>query len=308
MQNILTIDGDAITVTPSEEHVFLLDTKLVAQGFGVEPNVIRNHKQRNALELVEGKHWITVENTGVTKCDADSESTTYGNPVKRFGNPTITLWTKRGVVRLGFFICSDRARRFRDMAEDWVLERLENAAPVAGAGEVISRQILEGMCKLLEQHAQILQVMADHAANQSDIAELVARIVPSLRKKQAGPRPQPRIYAAENNRVCRLLDALIDAHACEGSSNTADFRSADIYQMAVQLGEFNHLIGDPPDEHQRKNKLMVNLRKFFNQLLIGERHAYQLRYARKARHRYYTATRTERMRCLQPVDTNAAAV
>ncbi|MDR1296563.1 MAG: hypothetical protein LBO05_04165 [Deltaproteobacteria bacterium] len=307
MQNIITIDGDAITVTPSEEHVFLLDTKLVAQGFGVSPDAIRMCKQRNADELVEGKHWIIVENpelTGVTDCYARRESTTSATSGLNRGNPTLTAWTKRGVIRLGFFIGSDRARRFRDLAEDWVLERLEGASPVAASGETVSREIMDGMCRLLDQHAQILQVMADHAAGQGRIVELLERLVP--RRKPADPRAQPRIYAGENDRVCRLLAALIDTHADAATPDRASFRARDIYSMAAQIGEFAGWIGDHPEEYQRTNKLMVNLRKFFNRPLIGPRHIFTFQYARKARHRYYTVSRAERMSCLQRPDDQPA--
>ena len=37
------------------------------------------------------------------------------------------LWTKRGIVRLGFFIKSERARMFRDWAEDLVINKVEEA-------------------------------------------------------------------------------------------------------------------------------------------------------------------------------------
>lgn len=113
--NIITIGDDEIQVTPHDQHEFTLTSALVAQGYGVSSSTIRDHKSVHADELVEGKHWIAVENTGVGNSDAG----------QRHGNPTITLWTKRGIIRLGFFIRSPRAIAFRDMAEDLVLGAVE---------------------------------------------------------------------------------------------------------------------------------------------------------------------------------------
>lgn len=103
-----------VTVEPSKEHEFLMTTDEVAKGYGVAGNTIRTHKLAHQEELIEGKHFITVENTkmnGVGKTDSDRESATYKK----------TLWTKRGIVRLGFFIKSERAKLFRDWAEDLVI-------------------------------------------------------------------------------------------------------------------------------------------------------------------------------------------
>lgn len=117
--NIITIDADEIVVRLSEEHEFLLDSKEVARGYGVGEEVIRQHKRRHADELIEGKHWVvrntdTLGSTGVTNSNARHSG------LKR-GNDTVTLWTKSGVIRLGFFIRSQRAKKFRDAAEDLVL-------------------------------------------------------------------------------------------------------------------------------------------------------------------------------------------
>lgn len=111
MNATLTIGDEVIPVRPDVNHVYLLETALVAKGYGVSKNVIEQHKRRNAAELVEGKHWIKVltncKHPGVEKIVA--------------GNSPI-FWTKRGIVRLGFFIKSERAKLFRDAAEDLVVD------------------------------------------------------------------------------------------------------------------------------------------------------------------------------------------
>lgn len=104
----IVVDNELIPVRPSAAHVYVLETALVARGYGVTQAALREHKRNHAAELQEGKHWISVRNPV-----AD---------LRRGVARVITYWTKRGVIRLGFFIRSRRARRFRDAAEDLIVE------------------------------------------------------------------------------------------------------------------------------------------------------------------------------------------
>lgn len=97
-----------IEVTPSDKHEFLVSTKDVAAGYKIEVNTIHEHKKNHADELIKDKHFIP--------------------KVIGSGKPKI-LWTKRGVMRLGFFIRSERAKRFRDWIEDFVIQGLEAQTP-----------------------------------------------------------------------------------------------------------------------------------------------------------------------------------
>lgn len=83
-----------------EFQEWALPTKLVAEGFGCGVEAIRSHKSRNASELREGRHWIK-------RIDDDNIARIY--------------WSRRGIIRLGFLIDSDRAKQFRDVCEDFVL-------------------------------------------------------------------------------------------------------------------------------------------------------------------------------------------
>lgn len=101
-----------VTVEPNKEHEFLMTTEEAALGYGISAATLRTHKHEHKDELIVGKHFIT----GVGKTNA-------------FGKQTITTcWTKRGIVRLGFFIKSERAKLFRDWAEDLVIFTTEQAA------------------------------------------------------------------------------------------------------------------------------------------------------------------------------------
>lgn len=109
-----------VKVEPSKEHEFLMTTEEVANGYGVSGGTVRKHRLEHNEELIEGKHFILVENTemnGATKSNADRKSAYYKK----------ILWTKRGIVRLGFFIKSERAKLFRDWAEDLVIFVSEQA-------------------------------------------------------------------------------------------------------------------------------------------------------------------------------------
>lgn len=99
-------DGLQVAVYPNHQHEFLIPTKEVGLGYGVTPYTIRQHKKSHAAELVEGKHFLS------------NVSITHGAK----GSTRGTMWTKRGIVRLGFFIKSERAKLFRDWAEDLIIK------------------------------------------------------------------------------------------------------------------------------------------------------------------------------------------
>lgn len=98
------MDGVTVNVLPNSEHEFLMSMKDVAVGYGTSEYAIRQTKIRNDRELIEGKHFVTA----VTYC--------HNAPHNKI------LWTKRGIVRLGFFIKSERAKLFRDWVEELVIK------------------------------------------------------------------------------------------------------------------------------------------------------------------------------------------
>lgn len=108
--SLQVMDNLTVQVLPNTEHEFLMTTHEVAEGYGVSEYAIRVTKMRNA-ELIEGTHFVTA----VTICNGKTR-----NALKIPHNTT--LWTKRGVVRLGFFITSSRAKLFRDWAEDLIIK------------------------------------------------------------------------------------------------------------------------------------------------------------------------------------------
>lgn len=104
-------EGLDVSVIQNKQHEFLISTKDVAFGYGVAEATIRSHKLLHKDEIIEGTHFImsvssSVENSNARKKNLES---------------TIILWTKAGVLRLGMFIKSERAKLFRDWAEQIIL-------------------------------------------------------------------------------------------------------------------------------------------------------------------------------------------
>ena len=99
---MIVTEGVTVNVLPYEQYEFLMDTKQVSIGYGVSSQNIREHKRVNN-EFIEGKHFVV----GVRFSDSDPNNKVY--------------WTKRGIVRLGFFIKSERAKLFRDWAEELII-------------------------------------------------------------------------------------------------------------------------------------------------------------------------------------------
>ena len=94
-----------------DKHEFLLTTKEVALGYGTSTENVRVHKHSNKEEFIEGKHFLTVSNSNAQRYKLTMDAKAR----------QVTLWTKRGIIRLGFFIKSERAKKFRDWCEDLII-------------------------------------------------------------------------------------------------------------------------------------------------------------------------------------------
>ncbi|TZF81803.1 Bro-N domain-containing protein [Pedobacter sp. BS3] len=106
--NLQVTDGLAVAVIQNPSHEFLMPVKDVATGYGVSAGTVRDHLSKNLNEFVYGKHYVK----GVDIFD------TLGKNAQ----PHAVYWTKAGIVRLGFFIKSERAKQFRNWAENLILQ------------------------------------------------------------------------------------------------------------------------------------------------------------------------------------------
>lgn len=102
----ITFQSVSINVVESTEYTFLMSSKDVAIGYDVSEAVVRSHKNNQSDELIEGTHFIMTRNAN---------------------NAAKTMWTKLGVITLGFFIKSEKAKEFRKWAANYVLHGQEQA-------------------------------------------------------------------------------------------------------------------------------------------------------------------------------------
>lgn len=112
-------DNLEVDIILDDKCEFLMTTSEVAKGYGISPNTLRRHKMEHIDELKEGKHFISSVHKTNARCKSDGYIQTKQ-----------TLWTKRGIVRLGFFIKSERSIMFRDWAEDLVINTMEQAQQI----------------------------------------------------------------------------------------------------------------------------------------------------------------------------------
>lgn len=105
--NLQVTDGLAVAIIQNQTYEFLMPVKDVAIGYGVSAGNIRNQMFRNHDEFIEGKHFV--------------KGVSFSNTLVNV-QPHAVYWTKAGVVRLGFFIKSERAKLFRDWAENLILQ------------------------------------------------------------------------------------------------------------------------------------------------------------------------------------------
>ena len=103
-------EGVTVNVLPNTAHEYLMTTREVASGYGVSEYAIRQNKVSLGSELIEGKHFVIA--LSIPHGELPSALKTAHNAV---------LWTKRGIVRLGFAMRSERSKLFRDWAEDLII-------------------------------------------------------------------------------------------------------------------------------------------------------------------------------------------
>jgi hypothetical protein len=158
MKDQFTIDfnEDTLTVFANPETEWTMPSALVARGYGVSPEVIRGHKANHDDELLEGKHWITVQNSN--------------------GGSALTWWTKRGVIRLGMFIRSDRAKKFRDFCEDLVITEIakepkRTVDPITLALEA-ALETRKDVIELVTRTEALEQRLGDEALRSTEIGKI----------------------------------------------------------------------------------------------------------------------------------------
>jgi len=108
---LIKFEDTQLQLKEDTTHEFLLTNKEVAQGYDVKINQLTQARNNHQDELIEGKHWLKLE------------------VATKGGKQKVIHWTKRGIIRLGFFIKSQRAKKFRDFIEDLVIKVDEYKQP-----------------------------------------------------------------------------------------------------------------------------------------------------------------------------------
>ena len=116
--NLKVTEELSVNIIPNENYEFLMTTKEVAQAYGTSDYAVRKSLLRNSEDLKENKHFIR----GI---ELNSDKGWTNCPPLPNAQPHQVFWTKRGIVRLGFFIKSERSKLFRDWAEDLIINVLE---------------------------------------------------------------------------------------------------------------------------------------------------------------------------------------
>ena len=90
---LTTFSDTDLTIISDTQHTFLIPNKDVALGYGTSIQSLSQAKANNQNELIEGKHWVRLE------------VQTKG------GKQKVIHWTKKGIVRLGFFYQITKSQR-----------------------------------------------------------------------------------------------------------------------------------------------------------------------------------------------------
>ena len=154
MSNLIKVeisDELVVEVTPHVEHEWLLSSKDVAEGYGLSDSSLRSAKSRHSDELEEGKHYIVKEISSVANC----------NSREKHLKSNVVMWTKKGVIRLGFLIKTPLAKQFRDWAEDFIIQKQDEVkAPAVPMTYIEALQAHLESVKQLEEANKVITLQA----------------------------------------------------------------------------------------------------------------------------------------------------
>ena len=164
---------------------YTLPTAEVAKFYGVSESGIRKHLQNHSDELLEDQHYVM--------------------KINKFKKP-VTYWTLEGVYMLGFFIKSERAKKYRKAVAK-LLKEIKT-----GNVEVRKRDFSDQFEKLLntikEQSQQIIN-------QKKEIDELKDKLIEQLLlnvellKNQPAPRIKRQSWSKEEELK------LIELYSCD---------------------------------------------------------------------------------------------
>lgn len=156
--SLVKFESIELDIVEDDAHEFLLTTKEVALGYGCKQDVIRQNKYYHSDELIENKHFIISRNTK---------------------NQKIIQWTKKGIIRLGFFIKSKQAKKFRDWAEDYIV------SPHAENNQIKQLQnTIMAQNKLIAEQSKQNQPLLENKGTMNIFKEEMERMSKELEKQK----------------------------------------------------------------------------------------------------------------------------
>jgi len=153
-------DELVVEVQPNVEHEWLLSSKDVAEGYGLSVGGLRSAKSKHSEEFEEGKHFVVIEVSSVANGNGRNEN---------LKSKTV-MWTKKGVIRLGFLIKTPLAKQFRDWAEDFIIEKSkEPKAPAVPMTYIEALQAHLESVKQLEEANKVIALQAPKVEAYDDL-------------------------------------------------------------------------------------------------------------------------------------------
>lgn len=191
-------DDLAVTLLPDPNHEFLMTSKEVASGYGVTESLLRSHSSANKNDFLEGKHFF--------------KAVQILDTLPQNMQPHLKLWTKRGVVRFGFFIKTHRARMFRDWAEDLIINKLEGTKEPEALSS--SENLMKVILNLKDQEERMAVYEAFQVLKREvDIYKETNKVY-LLAEKGRILKKLPKNRTIEENRI--LNRAMVLANSLEG--------------------------------------------------------------------------------------------
>jgi phage antirepressor YoqD-like protein len=141
MGELVKVNDFDIEVTQYQD-TWAVSNRQVAEAFGVSEQAIRSQKNRN--EFIYGIHFYMLQNAT--------------------GNADMTMWTKKGVITLGFKLRKTPATiAFRDWASDYILKpkNVQHSIPQTYSDALL---LAANQAKEIEEQKKTLELQAPRIA------------------------------------------------------------------------------------------------------------------------------------------------
>jgi len=246
---IVTFNNTELHLIEDEQHEFLLSNKEVASGYGTHARAIRDNKANHADEFIEGKHFIV--------------DRSYKNTPK-------TMWTKRGIVRLGFFIKSDKAKAFRDWAEDYVVDGEKQ--PREQLPTITPRQLDMLTPYAIKRDLSTARLRLTLAKKHNE--KVIAEFTRLAKQRVDRFKEQEQLLKAHQDKMCVLQDKFYDTedelervqHELENKTKELEQVQSELAMRTEETRQLNYRILDHEDTIEKMDKANPSYyRNIFNE-------------------------------------------